>query len=82
MILEECLRTNGRLPERLRRLYGLTEAETEVAIDLATGRALAEIAAARGTSIDTVRSQVKAALAKTNSRRQADLAALVNRLRF
>lgn len=82
MILEERLRTNGRLPERLRRLYGLTEAEIDVAIDLATGRALAEIATARGTSIDTVRSQVKAALAKTNARRQADLASLVNRLRF
>lgn len=82
MILEERLRTNGRLPERLRRLYGLTGAETNVAIDLATGHSLNEIATARGTSVDTVRSQVKAALAKTDVRRQADLASLVNRLRF
>lgn len=82
MVLEERLRTNGRLPERLRRLYGLTEAETEIAISLASGRSIEELATERGTSLHTVRFQLRAALAKTGARRQSDLSSLVNRLRF
>ena len=81
-MLEEKLRANGLLPARLQRLYGLTEAETQVAIEVAAGSTLYEIAMARGTAISTVRSQVKTTLGKTSARRQADLAALVNRLRF
>lgn len=81
-VLEEKLRINGLLPERLRRLYGLTAAETEVALALASGSSPRAISAERKVTIDTVRSQVKAALAKTGARRQADLATLVNRLRF
>jgi DNA-binding CsgD family transcriptional regulator len=81
-VLEEKLRSNGLLPERLQRLYGLTTAETDICIDIASGAIPAEIAERRGTSTATVRSQVKAALGKTGARRQADLAALVNRLRF
>jgi DNA-binding CsgD family transcriptional regulator len=81
-VLEEKLRCNGLLPERLQRLYGLTTAETEICIDIASGAIPSEIAEHRGTTSATVRSQVKAALGKTGARRQADLAALVNRLRF
>lgn len=81
-VLEEKLRSNGLLPERLQRLYGLTTAETEICIDIASGAIPAEIAERRGTTTATVRSQVKSALGKTGARRQADLAALVNRLRF
>ncbi|MFZ2029931.1 MAG: helix-turn-helix transcriptional regulator [Vitreimonas sp.] len=81
-VLEEKLRSNGLLPERLQRLYGLTTAETEICIDIASGAIPSEIAERRGTTTATVRSQVKAALGKTGVRRQADLAALVNRLRF
>ena len=81
-VLEEKLRANGVLPDRLRRLYGLTPAETDIVIALAGGQSVAQTAKARGTVADTVRSQVKSALAKTGARRQADLVALVNRLRF
>lgn len=81
-VLEEKLRSNGLLPERLQRLYGLTTAETDICIDIASGAIPSEIAERRGTTTATVRSQVKAALGKTGARRQADLAALVNRLRF
>ncbi|MBI3439114.1 MAG: helix-turn-helix transcriptional regulator [Proteobacteria bacterium] len=81
-VLEEKLRSNGLLAERLQRLYGLTSAETDICIDIAGGAIPAEIAERRGTTSATVRSQVKAALGKTGARRQADLAALVNRLRF
>lgn len=52
---------------------GLTRAEADVALALATGATIAEIAEARGASIGTVRHQVKAAMVKTLSRRQSDL---------
>jgi DNA-binding CsgD family transcriptional regulator len=81
-VLEEALRTNRALPSRLARLYGLTAAETEIAIDLACGRSLEEISWARGTAVTTVRTQIKILLAKTNTRRQAELSALVNRLSY
>ena len=81
-VLEERLRANGFLPERLQRLYGLTSAEADIAIEIASGAIPAEVAERRGTTAATVRTQVKTALRKTGARRQADLAALVNRLRF
>lgn len=81
-VLEEKLRATGLLTERLQRLYGLTAAEAEIAVGIASGLSLQELADTRGTKLDTVRTQVKFALSKTGARKQADLAALVNRLRF
>ena len=68
-------------PERLRRLYGLTDAEIEVAIELASGRTPQEIALHRGSSLATVRVQIKRALTKTGTHRQGDIIGLVSRLR-
>ncbi len=81
-MLEEKLRATGLLTERLQRLYGLTAAEAEIAVGVASGSSLQELAVARGTKHGTVRTQVKFALSKTGARKQADLASLVNRLRF
>ena len=64
----------------LRQLYGLTAAETEVANGLLTGFAPDAIAGLRGVSVGTVRSQVKSLLAKTGTRRQADLLRLLHTL--
>jgi DNA-binding CsgD family transcriptional regulator len=81
-ILEERLpQPERKLCGRLRRLYGLTDAEIDVAIAIASGRSPAEIARCRGTSVPTVRVQVKAALSKTDNRRVAALSKLVRRLR-
>lgn len=66
-----------RIAERLK----LTRAEAEVALSIAGGATLAEVAASRGVSIHTVREQVKAALGKTGSRRQADLVRAVEAAR-
>ncbi|TNC67556.1 helix-turn-helix transcriptional regulator [Rubellimicrobium roseum] len=52
---------------------GLTRAEAEVALALAEGATVAEVAETRRVSVQTVRNQVKSALGKTGSRRQADL---------
>ena len=64
----------------LREGFGLTPAETRVAIGFARGRDLHEIANDQGLSIETVRKYFKAVLAKTNTSRQAELAVLLARL--
>lgn len=60
--------------------FGLTPSEAEVVEALAAGLAPQHIAEARAVLVDTVRTQIKAALAKTGLRRQVDLVSLVGRL--
>ncbi|MGG5818947.1 helix-turn-helix transcriptional regulator [Falsiroseomonas sp. HW251] len=57
----------------LRELFGLTTAEAEVARSLAGGATKAEVAAARGLQETTVRTQVRAVLAKTGAANLRDL---------
>jgi DNA-binding CsgD family transcriptional regulator len=64
----------------LRSLYALTPAETEIATGLLTGLSLAEIARLRKVSLATVRTQMNAVLAKTNTERQAELVSLLANL--
>lgn len=64
----------------LRQTFGLTLAEAETALLLARGLDLDEIARMRAVSGGTVRQQIKAVFAKTATRRQAELVALVLRL--
>lgn len=59
--------------------HGLTVAEAEVALRLAEGMTLQEIALERAVSLHTVRNQIKSALAKTGARRQTDLVGLIGR---
>jgi DNA-binding CsgD family transcriptional regulator/PAS domain-containing protein len=61
------------------RLYRLTPAESRVAEMLVEGRSLQEIAAVAGTSLETVRTQLKQVLAKTGTRRQSELVGLLLR---
>jgi DNA-binding CsgD family transcriptional regulator len=61
----------------VRRAFGLTAAEAEVAQLLANGLASNDIAARRGVSPETVHSQVKAVLAKTRCDRRARLASVL-----
>ena len=63
----------------LRGAFGLTPAEARLARALALGRSLAEIAAAHGTTEGTTRIQLRAIFAKTGTRRQAELVALLAR---
>jgi DNA-binding CsgD family transcriptional regulator len=64
----------------LREAFSFTPAETRIAIGFARGRDLQEIAKDQGINIGTVRKYFKAVLAKTNTRRQAELAVLLARL--
>jgi DNA-binding CsgD family transcriptional regulator len=53
--------------------FDLTPAETRIAVALASGQSIAEIAAARGVSAHTVRVQLQSLFDKTGVRRQAEL---------
>lgn len=64
----------------LRAALGLTEAEAEIALRLANGEAREDIAAGRGTSAQTLGTQIKSILRKSDVGREAELTALVNRL--
>ncbi|MHA4836308.1 helix-turn-helix transcriptional regulator [Sphingopyxis sp. MSC1_008] len=64
----------------LRAALGLTEAEAEIALRLANGEAREDIAAGRGTSAQTLGTQIKSILRKSDVAREAELTALVNRL--
>jgi DNA-binding CsgD family transcriptional regulator len=64
-------------PAILRDSYGLTRAEAELVKLLADGRCLADAAARRGVTINTVRSQLKQVFAKTDTNRQSQLIRLV-----
>ena len=71
-----------REPDRmlLRDMFGLTKMEAAVAIGIANGKDLKQIAKERDVSPNTVKSQLKAVMAKTKTRRQAELVAMLARL--
>lgn len=64
----------------LQRIFGLTAAEARLAQLIAHGDTPAEIAEANGLALATVRSQLTSVFAKTQTRRQAELVALVTQL--
>ena len=67
----------GPSPALLQAAYGLTPAEAAVAARLAPGRSVTDIAAAGGTSPDTVRKQLKQVFRKTGTSNQVDLTAVL-----
>ena len=71
-VTEPDVQTNSS-PERLRRIYGFTPVESEVAARIAAGMRLPEIGDALGVTIHTVRGHLKQLFAKTDTHRQPDL---------
>lgn len=75
------LKGGGAEPNDLRKAlrieFGLTASEIEVALALAGGRPRSEVAETRGTSIGTVRQQVKAIFAKLGVSREGEFMALI-----
>ena len=67
-------------PGTLQRLFGFTAAETQLAVELARGRNLLDIARSRRLSRTTVRSHLAALFVKTQTRRQAELIALLGQV--
>jgi DNA-binding CsgD family transcriptional regulator len=64
----------------LRHGFNLTPAESRLALALAEGDTLHEFALRQGVSVGTARIQLKAVMAKTSTRRQSELVALLGRL--
>lgn len=64
-------------PGLIAQLHGLTPTEGLLAAAVASGQSLREFAQARGSSEQTVRTQMKRILEKTGLHRQADLVRLV-----
>ena len=61
----------------VRGLFDLSPGEARLARALTLGNTLKEIAGASGTSIETVRSQLKSVMAKTGTNRQSEVTALL-----
>jgi DNA-binding CsgD family transcriptional regulator len=68
-------------PRLLAQAFGLTGAEAKLASCIGVGESIEHAAETLGVSLSTARTQLKAVFAKTNTHRQAELAALVGRLR-
>ena len=64
----------------LRHGFNLTPAESRLALALGDGDTLNEFALRQGVSVGTARIQLKAMMAKTSTRRQSELVALLARL--
>lgn len=64
----------------LSAIYGLTAAESKVALDLTHGMSVTDISERHGTTENTVRSQLKSAMHKTGTKRQAELVRLLSGL--
>lgn len=62
----------------LQRMFGLTDAETQVALDLLQGLTLAEAAQRSGRSRNTLRSHLARLMEKTGTSRQVDLVRLLD----
>jgi len=61
----------------LASLYGLTDAEAEIATLLSAGHSIEEAAEIRGVKFSTARSQLKSVFSKTGVNRQSDLLRLL-----
>lgn len=66
--------------QRLASVFGLSNAEAALAVDLLEGAQPEDVAAQRGLRISTIRTQMRSIFAKTGTRRQADLVRLLSRL--
>ena len=64
-------------PTELAARFGLTQAEADVAVLLAAGQSLSEIAGQRGRSLSTVRTHLSRLMTKTGTQRQAALVRLL-----
>lgn len=83
VLLVELPRTNGYgAAAAVAGLFGLSPAEVRVLGGLLEGVTPAQIAAAAGTTMNTVRTQIGNLLLKTNTKRQTELLLLMRGMRF
>jgi DNA-binding CsgD family transcriptional regulator len=77
MYIFESNFNNDKSSADVARIFGLTKAEARLTLAIANGVTATEYASEQGISINTAYSQIKAILAKTGTKRQAELVKLV-----
>lgn len=77
LVAAACPGAPPHLTEWLADQFGLTRAEVDLTRSLAAGQSLSEIAVGSGRSINTVRTHLARAMAKTRTRRQSQLVSLL-----
>ncbi|GAB3664247.1 helix-turn-helix transcriptional regulator [Ramlibacter alkalitolerans] len=65
--------TLPNFPEKLRQIYHMSPTEAQLAEALVNGRSLKQFAVERGTSLNTVRTQLRSLAAKVGAKRQVDV---------
>jgi len=73
LVVTDSSRTKGSLPEKLRKNYGLTRAESRVAGMLLDGKTSNCIAAELAVQANSVRAHLKAIFSKTGTHSQVEL---------
>ena len=63
--------------QRIAHIFGFTPAEARIALAMEAGLSLEDIARSNGTSLETVRGQVKSIRTKAGARSQSQLVAMV-----
>ena len=71
---------DARKAALLQGVYGLTSAETDIALQIARGQSTELISQQRKVAVGTVRAQIKSMLAKVGVSRQVELVARLNEL--
>ncbi|TRO96309.1 helix-turn-helix transcriptional regulator [Glycocaulis profundi] len=71
--LRRLVRDEPMLGREAMEMFGLTPAEARLAVQLAAGNTLAEIAETNGVNISTLRAQLRAVYAKTGTSKQSEL---------
>ena len=80
LVLVDLSQRPSPAPGVLQRLFDLSPAEARIAIGLARGLTLGEIAEETGLSSHTLRTQLSSVFTKTRTRRQPELVALLARV--
>ncbi len=68
--------------ELLSLVFSLTQAEAHLAVALAMGKSLSDVATESGVSICTLRCQLRSIFSKTSTYRQAQLVALLSKVKY
>jgi DNA-binding CsgD family transcriptional regulator len=74
------LRRREAMAEQLKALFSLTNAEADLALRLADGDSLQEIAQARGIRPSTAKSQLRSIFTKLDCSRQARIVSIINNM--
>lgn len=81
LVLSDLASRDAVAPGELGELFGLTQAEAEIASLIADGFEIADIASRRKVVADTVRVQMKSIFRKLDINRQSDLVRMLARLK-